>query len=120
MDMTRFVNRELSLLEFQERVLALAENAGIPLLERINFVAIVSNNLDEFFQVRVAGLLEQAESGVTTPAPDGTTPAEQLAAIRERVTNLNASIDSLVTKELVPALADQSIELVGRRGSWSG
>ena len=96
MDMTRYVNRELSLLDFQERVLSLAEAEDRPLLERVKFVAIVSANLDEFSQVRVAGLLEQATSGVTTTSPDGMTPTEQLAAIRERVTELNGRIDALV------------------------
>ena len=109
---SRYVNRELSLLDFQERVLHLAEAEDRPLLERIKFVAIVSSNLDEFFQVRVAGLLEQAASGITTPSPDGMTPREQLNAIRDRVNRLNASIDSLVMKELVPALAENEIDLV--------
>jgi polyphosphate kinase len=116
MDVTiesRYVNRELSLLEFQERVLALAEDEERPLLERVKFVAIVSSNLDEFSQVRMAGLLEQAESGVTTSSPDGMTPREQLNAIRERLITLNASIDSLVMKELFPALAAHQIDLVG-------
>jgi polyphosphate kinase len=116
MDVTiesRYVNRELSLLDFQERVLALAEDEERPLLERVKFVAIVSSNLDEFSQVRMAGLLEQAESGVTTSSPDGMTPREQLNAIRERLITLNASIDSLVMKELLPALAAQQIDLVG-------
>jgi polyphosphate kinase len=116
MDVTiesRYVNRELSLLDFQERVLALAEDERRPLLERVKFVAIVSSNLDEFSQVRMAGLLEQAESGVTTSSPDGMTPREQLNAIRERLITLNASIDSLVMKELLPALAAQQIDLVG-------
>ena len=112
MDDTRYVNRELSLLDFQERVLDLAETEDRPLLERIKFVAIVSANLDEFFQVRVAGLLEQATSGITSLSPDGMTPREQLDAIRDRVNGLNASIDSLVMKELVPALAAHDIELV--------
>jgi len=114
MDVTesRYVNRELSLLDFQERVLALAEAEDRPLLERIRFVAIVSSNLDEFAQVRVAGLLEQAASGITTVSPDGMTPREQLDAIRERVITLNASIDSLVMKELIPRLSADQIDLV--------
>jgi polyphosphate kinase len=112
MTVTRYINRELSLLDFQERVLSLAETPHRPLLERVKFVAIVSANLDEFFQVRVAGLLEQATSGITTPSPDGMTPSQQLQAIRERVITLNSSIDSLVMKELLPELATQGIELV--------
>lgn len=109
---TRFINRELSLLDFQERVLSLAESADRPLLERVRFVAIVSGNLDEFYQVRVAGLFEQAAGGITQASPDGMSPQQQLAAIRERVISINASIDSLVTKELIPALAEEQIEIV--------
>jgi len=109
---TRFINRELSLLDFQERVLSLAESADRPLLERVRFVAIVSGNLDEFYQVRVAGLFEQAAGGITQASPDGMSPQQQLAAIREQVISINASIDSLVTKELIPALAEEQIEIV--------
>jgi polyphosphate kinase len=112
MVMAHYLNRELSLLDFQERVLALAEAEDRPLLERVKFVAIVSANLDEFFQVRVAGLLEQATSGVTTLSPDGMTPSQQLAAIHERAIALNSRIDALVMKELLPALANHGIELV--------
>src|SRR5574341_2682896 len=80
----RFINRELSWLEFNARVLAIAEDASLPLLERVKFVAIFSSNLDEFFQVRVSGLQEQVEAGVSKTSPDGRTPAEQLAGIRAR------------------------------------
>jgi len=108
---TAYVNRELSLLGFQERVFALATTPSRPLLERVKFVAIVSSNLDEFHQVRVAGLLEQASAGVTKSGPDGMTPREQLVAIRERVIELNAKIDRLFMEELRPALAAEGIEL---------
>ena len=94
---TSYVNRELSLLEFQQRVFALATTPDRPLLERVKFVAIVSSNLDEFHQVRVAGLLEQAADGVTKSGPDGLTPRQQLVAIRERVIELNSKIDHLFT-----------------------
>ena len=107
---TSYVNRELSLLEFQERVFALATTPSRPLLERIKFVAIVSSNLDEFHQVRVAGLLEQAAGGVTKSGPDGLTPRQQLAAIRERIIELNGEIDQLFLDELRPALAGEGIE----------
>jgi polyphosphate kinase len=109
---TPYVNRELSLLAFQERVFALALSQDRPLLERVKFVAIVSSNLDEFHQVRVAGLLEQAENGVTKSGPDGLTPRQQLAAIGERVTNLNDDIDRLFNTEIVPALASEGIRIV--------
>jgi len=109
---TPYVNRELSLLAFQERVFALAESQDRPLLERVKFIAIVSSNLDEFHQVRVAGLLEQAESGVTKSGPDGLTPRQQLHAIHERVTALNDSIDRLFNDDVRPALAAEGIEIV--------
>ena len=85
---TRFLNRELSWLEFNHRILALAEDASMPLLERVKFLAIYASNLDEFFQIRVAGLQEQVEAGVHRRAPDGRTPAEQLEGIRVRTHEL--------------------------------
>ena len=84
----RFLNRELSWLDFNERVLALAADMSVPLLERAKFCAIFSQNLDEFFQVRVAGLKDQVAAGLTRTTPDGRTPAEQLLAVSDRVTEL--------------------------------
>src|SRR5690349_2427472 len=80
-----YLNRELSWLEFNARVLHEAKDVRNPLLERVKFAAIFASNLDEFFQVRIAGLRQQVEAGAVTRAPDGRTPAEQLAAARERV-----------------------------------
>ena len=108
----RYLNRELALLDFQERVLGLAESDTSPLLERAKFVAIVSGNLDEFFQVRIAGLVEQQLANVTKTSADGRTPRQQLAEARERVLEINARTDALCTKELFPDLDSEGIRLV--------
>src|SRR5438105_10289601 len=87
-DETRFLNRELSWLDFNARVLALAEDQARPLLERAKFLAIFASNLDEFFQVRVSGLQEQVEAGLRTRSPDGLDPAASVRAIRDQVGSL--------------------------------
>src|ERR1700687_5885032 len=84
-DPALYINRELSWLEFNERCLSEAINPHLPLLERVRFLAIFSNNLDEFFMVRVSGLKDQVTAGVVEAPPDGLSPQQQLAAIRERV-----------------------------------
>ncbi len=106
------INRELSLLAFQERVFALSENRDLPLLERLKFVAIVAQNIDEFFQVRVSGLLNQAAGALQPQAPDGLTPTQQLDAIRLRVRELTHRIDDLYVDELRPELEKEGITLV--------
>jgi polyphosphate kinase len=109
---SRFINREVSWLEFNSRVLALAEDPAQPLLERVKFVAIFTQNLDEFFQIRVSGLEEQVDAGVTAVTPDGMSPREQLVAIRERVTALQERAEALVQGELLPALEKERIRVV--------
>ena len=110
---SRYRNRELSWLDFDARVLALAKESDRPLLERVRFLAIFVTNLDEFFQVRVSGLLEQREAGVHQATADGMTPAEQLVAIRERVLGLMAEVHDLYTDVLSPELEKEGIRLVG-------
>jgi polyphosphate kinase len=106
----RYLNRELSWLDFNARVLALAEDASLPLLERAKFLAIFSSNLDEFFQVRVSGLQEQLVAGVRSNAPDGLDQLEQLRAIRERVEDLVSRQARVFTKDVAPALHDAGVE----------
>jgi polyphosphate kinase len=108
----RFDNRELSWLEFDARVLALAENGDLPLLERVRFLAIFQDNLDEFFQIRVAGLKEQVKAGVPSTSPDGMSPAEQLERISERVRTLLARQHHTWSRSLRPRLANAGIRIV--------
>jgi polyphosphate kinase len=111
----RLLNRELSWIDFNARVLELAEDDGVPLLERVKFCAIYSANLDEFFMVRVAGLMGQVASGMSVRSPDGRTPTEALAEIRQRVLELSARQAKLWRRELLPALAEHDI-VVGNIG----
>ncbi|PYM69679.1 MAG: hypothetical protein DME03_22110 [Candidatus Rokuibacteriota bacterium] len=88
MNSDAFVNRELSWLEFNRRVLEEAQDPSVPLLERVKFLAIFSSNLDEFFMVRVAALKRRIHAGDHTPGPDGLTPAETTRAVAARVREL--------------------------------
>jgi polyphosphate kinase len=108
----RFLNRELSWLDFNARVLALAEEPARPLLERAKFLAIFSSNLDEYFQVRVSGLQEQVEAGVRTKAPDGLDPAEAVRAIRDQARELVERQTTIFTKDVAPALEDVGIHFL--------
>jgi polyphosphate kinase len=108
----RYINRELSWLDFDARVLALAKDPERPLLERVRFLSIFVANLDEFFQVRVSGLLEQREAGINQATPDGMTPAEQLVDIRARVSGLMQEVHHLYTDVFVPELEKAGIRMV--------
>jgi polyphosphate kinase len=107
----RFLNRELSWLDFNRRVLEQAADSGLPLLERVKFCSFVSSNLDEFFMVRVAGLLDQLAANVAVRSPDGMTPFETLAEIRTRALDQVAAQARLWKRDLRPALAEQGIQV---------
>ncbi|MDJ0771219.1 MAG: polyphosphate kinase 1 [Ilumatobacter sp.] len=111
----RLLNRELSWLEFNDRVLTLATEPGIPLLERAKFCAIFSSNLDEFFQVRVAALRDQIAADIDEPSWDGRTPLQQLTEITARANQLIERQESIYLDELKPALAAEGVHIV----SWT-
>jgi polyphosphate kinase len=114
-DPALYLNRELSWLDFNDRVLQLAEEQRLPLLERVKFCAIYTTNLDEFYMVRVAGLRDQIDAGVENPGQDGRTPSQTIALIRERVASLSRRLTDCFEGELRPALADHDIQVVGVR-----
>ncbi|MEK6276995.1 MAG: polyphosphate kinase 1 [Actinomycetota bacterium] len=111
-DPSLYFNRELSWLDFNERVLELAEDANVPLLERLKFCAIYSSNLDEFFMVRVAGLTDQVAAGIDARGPDGLSPSEQIDAIRARVLELDRRLQDCFEGTLRPALAEHGIRIL--------
>ena len=108
-DPANYFNRELSWLDFNLRVLELAEDPTVPLLERTKFASIYTSNLDEFFLVRVAGLHDQIEAGVERPSIDGRTPSQTLSALHERVIEQGARLARCVAERLLPGLAEHGI-----------
>ena len=111
----RFLNRELSRLDFDSRVLTMAEDATRPLAERIRFLAIVSDSLDDFFQVRVAGLHEQVMAPVSLTSPDGMTPEDQLEGIGERVRDLMSRQSAAFSGDIAPALTEAGVRIITTR-----
>jgi polyphosphate kinase len=106
-------NRELSWLSFNERVLELSEQQDEPLLERLKFSAIFCSNLDEFFMIRVAGVHDQVDAGLSDPGPDGRTPSQVIDELRERIVDLCDRQTRTFEEELRPALAGHGIRVVG-------
>jgi polyphosphate kinase len=111
-DPALYYNRELSWMQFNERVLELAEDTSVPLLERVKFCAIYSSNLDEFFMVRVAGLHDQIEAGIEKPLQDGKTPSQTIEEIRRMVREHAARQSRCLDHDLRPALAEHGIRIV--------
>ncbi len=111
-DTSLYVNRELSWLDFNERVLQLAEDRAVPLLERVRYCAIYTTNLDEFYMVRVAGLHDQIDAGVDYPGQDGLAPSETIAAIRERVLQLGGRLTACFESELRKQLAAEGVHIL--------
>ena len=112
------INRELGILEFQRRVLAQAEDPAMPVLERLKFLCIFSSNMDEFFEVRVAGLKEQILAHSTRRSPDGMTPRQQFRAVSDQVHALVAKQYALFNDALIPELATHGIHFF-RRTHWT-
>jgi polyphosphate kinase len=108
----RYINRELSWLDFNARVLELAEDDSLPLLERAKFLAIFAGNLDEFYMVRIAGLKRRQSTGLTVRSPDGLTIREQLARVTERTRDLVHRHADVFTKDISPRLEEAGIRIV--------
>src|SRR5512136_2853936 len=110
-DRSLYINRELSMLEFQRRVLEEAEDQDNPLLERVKFLAIFGSNMDEFFMVRVSGIRKQVEAHITEISPDGMAPRDQLAAIRKFSAELYAQAHDCLQHKLLPELDKTGIHV---------
>src|SRR5947207_11502838 len=124
-DPRNFINRELSWLEFNRRVLEEAQDSTQPLIERVKFLTIFSSNLDEFFEIRVAGIKQQIESETSGVGPDGLSPTETFNSIQRVVRELVAAEYSLWNEDLLPLLAKNGIripkmtELSEKRAAWA-
>jgi polyphosphate kinase len=118
LDSSLYINQELSLLEFNRRVLAQARDPSLPLLERLRFLTICSTNLDEFFEIRVAGLIEQVELDVQSVGPDGLGPQATIRRISEVAHELVEQQYKVLNEDLLPALEAQRIR-IGRRQEWT-
>ena len=120
-----FINRELSWIEFNRRVLEEAQDATQPLIERVKFLTIFSSNLDEFFEIRVAGIKQQIESETSDVGPDGLSPTETFNAIQRTARELVATEYALWNDEIAPALAKNNIrihdvtQLNTKRAAWA-
>ena len=110
-----YLNRELSWLDFNARVLEVAQDPRLPLLEQLKFLSIFHNNLDEFFMVRVANILRQYSSGAVSSSPDRLSPSRQLAEIRRRTLLLIGRAQDHWRKKLAPQLRDRDVRLVRYR-----
>ena len=118
-DPALYLNRELSWLAFNERVLGEARDQSQPLLERVKFLAITHSNLDEWYMVRVSGFQQQVDAGITELSPDGLTPAQQLAVIRSRVAPMLADAAALFENDLKPRLAEAGICVCDHDQLWT-
>jgi polyphosphate kinase len=107
-----FINRDLSWVEFNKRVLDEALNPELPLLDKIKFISIFCSNLDEFYMIRVSGIKEQIAANISEPAIDGLTPIEQLNKVEIALKPLLKKLDDLWTIEIIPALKEQGISLI--------
>ncbi len=115
---SRFLNRELQMLAFNRRVLAQAENQQVPLLERLKFLSIVSSNMDEFFEIRVAGLKEQIKLGSTARSTDGKTPRDTFRLVVTAANEIVATQYALLNDDILPSLAAEDIRFI-RRAQWA-
>ena len=107
-----YINRELSLLEFQRRVLEEAWDENSPLLERLKFIAIFGSNMDEFFMVRVSGIRKQVEAGVMGFSQDGMTPRDELAAIRKLSQELLHNAQQYLQRKILPKLEKEGVQVL--------